>query len=143
MCTFETRNNCTFVFGVVLTPLSADEFQLNSKSAYIPKRIHGAHLSAFPTFITLKRRKTKIVGYCAKSENNPVGQAAIVSELDNTSVVAQIREINRLIAPAASECSRTNEVITETTTEQELCNQKECAAEKFINAFKNCHLIRV
>ena len=45
--TFETRNRSRFqrhfhvrIWRVLFTSLSADEFQLNSKSAYIPKCIH-------------------------------------------------------------------------------------------------------
>ena len=74
---------------------------------------------------------------------HPVGWAAIVSELDNTFLVVQIREINWLIALAAKEGSMSNDIMSETRTEQELRNRKIRSAKKPISAFKNCHLIRV
>ena len=72
-----------------------------------------------------------------------MGRAAIVSELDDTFVVAQITKMNRLTASAASGCSLLMTSEQKIKTEQELRNRKECAAKQFINAFKNCHLIRI
>ena len=50
--------------------------------------------------------------------------------------IEQVGEFIRLILPPTSGCSRQNDVITETKTEQELRNRKECAAKKLIALFK-------
>ena len=79
--TFETRNFSHFllhhlhvhIWRVLFTSLSADEFQFNSKSAYIPncinilrlflkknqKKISKTYLRVFTTFIILHKKKTK------------------------------------------------------------------------------------
>ena len=95
-----------------------------------------------PFVYELEHIPAKIMGLVDFISRHPVGRAATVSELHNTFVVAQLREINRLIAPAASGCSLPKDVITETKTEQELRNRNECAAKKHFSAFKNCHLIK-
>ena len=50
----------------------------------------------------------KNIGLDTYISRRPVGEAAKVSQLDNTFVVAQVNTINRLIAPSENECDRNN-----------------------------------